>query len=137
MEGTLFNYIMFLKNCISHIISMKYIMNNITNSFQLSHHQTGEITSITIYQIRFPAFSLPIFTCIPKSRKVSSRGDSPGHCSEISNAILLHQPLGTRNLRAYHPKLMLFKKSPNFHVITCKYPNFCKIFKIKFTSTSS
>ncbi|KAL4184676.1 hypothetical protein AMTRI_Chr10g2320 [Amborella trichopoda] len=73
MEGTLFNYKMFLKNCISHIISMKYIMNSITGCFQLSHCQTREITSATIYQTGFPAFTVPAFTCISESMKVSSR----------------------------------------------------------------
>ncbi|KAL4199203.1 hypothetical protein AMTRI_Chr03g143740 [Amborella trichopoda] len=67
MEGPLFNYKMSLKNCISHIISMKYIMNNVTGGFYLSNRVSS---------------SLPNFTCIPESMKVSSRGDSQGHCSE-------------------------------------------------------
>ncbi|KAL4205482.1 hypothetical protein AMTRI_Chr01g137510 [Amborella trichopoda] len=78
MEGTLFNYKMLLKNCISHIISMKYMINSIAGSFQLSHCQTSETISTTVYQTGFPAFTLPIFTCIPESRKVSSRGNSQG-----------------------------------------------------------
>ncbi|KAL4186146.1 hypothetical protein AMTRI_Chr09g32300 [Amborella trichopoda] len=53
MEGTLFNYKIFLKNYISHIIAVKYIMNGIAGSFELSHCQTGEIPSTTVYQIGF------------------------------------------------------------------------------------
>ncbi|XP_020526300.1 checkpoint protein hus1 isoform X3 [Amborella trichopoda] len=65
MEGTLFNYKMLL-NLILHIISIKYIMNCVTCSFQLSRYQTGESTSTTVYQIGFPAFTLLIFTYIPE-----------------------------------------------------------------------
>ncbi|KAL4194636.1 hypothetical protein AMTRI_Chr05g69510 [Amborella trichopoda] len=82
MERILFNYKMLLKNYISYISSMEYIMNNITSSFQLSHCQTGEITSTTVYQIGFPAFTLPIFTCIPESKKVTSMSDFQGGCNE-------------------------------------------------------
>ncbi|KAL4191183.1 hypothetical protein AMTRI_Chr07g28450 [Amborella trichopoda] len=86
MEGTLFNYKIFLENCVSHIISMKYVMNSITGSFQLSHHQTGEITSTIVYQTGFPAFTPPIFSCISESVKVSSRGDSQDTSESLSNA---------------------------------------------------
>ncbi|KAL4197954.1 hypothetical protein AMTRI_Chr03g43400 [Amborella trichopoda] len=51
MEGTLFNYKILLK-CIWNIISMKYIMNSVTCSFQLSRCQTDESTSTTVLSNR-------------------------------------------------------------------------------------
>ncbi|KAL4203384.1 hypothetical protein AMTRI_Chr01g103740 [Amborella trichopoda] len=111
MEGTLFHYKMFSKNCISHIISIKYIMNSITRNFQLSRHQIGEITSTTVYQTGFQAFTLPIFTCIPESRrKVNSRGDSQGDCSESYQTLPSFLPLSPIicTLSVHSPSLPLF-----------------------------